>query len=78
MSLPECRDVLLVLTERLEGSLHAEAEAQVEDHLKECCSCRLAYASAREALDEINRGSTAPLNGDGRTAPRKENHHVEN
>lgn len=78
MSLPECRDVLLVLTERLEGSLEAEAEAQVEDHLKECCSCRLAYASARETLDEINQGSTTSLNGDGRMAQCKENRHVEN
>lgn len=74
----ECREVLLLLSERLEGNLDTEEDAQVQDHLQECCSCRLAYASARETLDGINQGSMAPLNGDGAMAQCKENHHVEN
>lgn len=78
MSLSECREVLLLMTKKLERDVSDGEEAQIEAHLNGCCSCRLAYASAREALDEINRGSMAPLNGNGRMAQCKENRHVEN
>ena len=77
MSLLACRDVLLLLTEKLEGKLHAEVEAQVEAHLKRCCSCGLVYASAKKTLGEIDQGWMAPLNGDGLVANCRENRHVE-
>lgn len=73
MSVPECKRVLALLTKHLKQDLSAERKNKIEAHLNECGSCRLAYSSAQETLDGIERGWPAPLSGDRQAERCKEN-----
>jgi predicted anti-sigma-YlaC factor YlaD len=69
---------LLLLTKRLQGELCTQKEERIENHLKLCPSCRVAYASAEEAMGQIDPGwSAKSLVGPRTELCAEKNRHVE-
>jgi predicted anti-sigma-YlaC factor YlaD len=48
---PKCKQILGSLSEYIDGELHAELCAEIEEHLKDCDNCRIVVNTLRKTLE---------------------------
>lgn len=56
-----CRQVVELMTEYLDGALSAEDRARVEDHLNGCDGCRAYLAQLRATREVVGRLAEEPI-----------------
>jgi len=56
-----CRQVVELMTDYLEGNLHARDRARFEEHIAGCDGCRAYLAQLRTARDVVGRMADEPM-----------------
>ena len=57
----DCRQLILELSNYLDGEMDASLQAELEEHLKKCPDCRMVVNTTKKTIDIFCQCAPAPL-----------------